>query len=149
MIGGLLKWLWILFQVMMLPLHLRCYKQVGPTEALKAYEIHKKRQTVKVWLPCIFFWWKVSTVSIKVMEDYSAISFVQCFIRLSFVVGYPKNLLPQERSQLIFGCESMRRNVQEKKITSISKSVLCKDNAQLQLVIYMERSSQKFARSND
>ena len=83
------------------------------------------------------------------MEDYSAISFVQCFIRLSFVVGYPKKLLPQERSQLIFGCESMRRNVQEKKITSISKSVLCKDNAQLQLVIYMERSSQKFVRSND
>ena len=49
------------------------------------------------------------------MEDYSAISFVQCFIRLSFVVGYPKKLLPEERSQLIFGCESMRRNVQEKK----------------------------------
>ena len=58
------------------------------------------------------------------MEDYSAISFVQCFIRLSFVVGYPKKLLPQERSQLIFGCESMRRNVQEKKITSISKRVV-------------------------
>ena len=48
------------------------------------------------------------------MEDYSAISFVQCFIRLSFAVGYPKKLLPEERSQLIFGCESMRRNVQEK-----------------------------------
>ena len=48
------------------------------------------------------------------MEGYSAISFVQFFIRLSFAVGYPKKLLPEERSQLIF--ESMRRNVQEKKI---------------------------------
>ena len=34
-----------------------------------------------------------STVSIKVMEDYSSSLFLQCFICLSCEVGYPKKLL--------------------------------------------------------
>ena len=40
------------------------------------------------------------TTSIKVMEDYSAISFVQAFIRFSSDAGYPKMLLIDEGSQL-------------------------------------------------
>ena len=47
------------------------------------------------------------------MEDYSSSSFVQCFIRLSCEVGYPKKLLPDEGSQLITGCESMKIDFQD------------------------------------
>ena len=42
------------------------------------------------------------------MEDYSSSSFLQCFIRLSCEVGYPRKLLPDEGSQLITGCGSMK-----------------------------------------
>ena len=44
------------------------------------------------------------------MEDYSTSSFIQAYIRLSCEVGYPKTLLPDEGSQLIKGCESMKLN---------------------------------------
>ena len=42
------------------------------------------------------------------MEDYSSASFIQCFIRLSCEVGYPKKLLLDEGSQLITGCRSTK-----------------------------------------
>ena len=47
------------------------------------------------------------------MEDYSSTSFIQCFIRLSCEVGYPKKLLPDEGSQLITGCHSMKIDFQD------------------------------------
>ena len=46
------------------------------------------------------------------MEDYSSSSFLQFFIRLSCEVGYPKKLLPDEGSQLITGCGSMKIDFQ-------------------------------------
>ena len=47
------------------------------------------------------------------MEDYSSSSFLQCFIRLSRGVGYLKKLLPDEGSQLITGCGSMKIDFQD------------------------------------
>ena len=49
-----------------------------------------------------------STTSIKVMEDYSPIAFVQAFTRFACEVGYPQFMLIDEGSQLVKVCESMR-----------------------------------------
>ena len=83
------------------------YTQVDLAGPFKAYTFHNKRKTIKIWL-CVFCCSTTSTVSIKVMEDYSSSSFLQCFIRLSCEVGYPRKLLPDEGSQLINGCGSMK-----------------------------------------
>ena len=45
------------------------------------------------------------------MEDYSADSFVLAFIRFSCRYGYPKQLLPDEGSQLVKGCKNMVLNI--------------------------------------
>ena len=82
---------------------------VGP---FKAYSSHNKRNTIKIWLItfcCVI----TSTTDIRVMEDYSSMSFTQAFIRLSCVVGYPKLLLIDEGSQLKKGCETMRINFRD------------------------------------
>ena len=47
------------------------------------------------------------------MEDYSSSLFLQCFIRLSCEVGYPKKLLLDEGIQLITGCDSMKTDFQD------------------------------------
>ena len=44
----------------------------------------------------------------KVIEDYNTSSFIQSFIRFARGVGYPKYLLPDEGSQLVKGCETMK-----------------------------------------
>ena len=44
------------------------------------------------------------------MEDYSASSFIQLFIRFSCETGYPKVLVSDEGSQLLKGYEDMRIN---------------------------------------
>ena len=88
------------------------YTQVDLAGPFKAYTFHNKRKSIKIWL-CVFCCSTTSTISIKVMEDYSSSSFVQCFIRLSCEVGYPKKLLPDEGSQLITGCESMKIDFQD------------------------------------
>ena len=54
-----------------------------------------------------------TTVSIKIMEDYSAAAFLQAFIRFSCEVGYPKVLLIGAGSQLVKGCEIMTFNFQD------------------------------------
>ena len=73
----------------------------------KAFTVHNKRVTIKIW-HVIFCCITTSTVSIKVMEDYSTASFVQAFIRFSCEVGYPKIMLIDEGSQLVKGCQEMR-----------------------------------------
>ena len=90
---------------------------VGP---FKAYSNHNKRSTIKIWLVtfcCVL----TSTTDIRVMEDYSTISFVQAFIRFSCSVGYPKLLLIDEGSQLKKGCETMLISFRDLKMK------LCKD----------------------
>ena len=88
--------------------------QVDLAGPFKAYTPHNKRVTIKVWFT-VFCCATTSTISIKVMEDYSASAFIQSFIRFSCEVGYPKLLLIDEGSQLIKGCESMRLNYQDVK----------------------------------
>ena len=73
----------------------------------KAFTPHNKRATIKVW-HVIFCCITTSTISMKVMEDYGATSFVKAFIRFSFEVGYPKIMLIDEGSQLLKGCQDMR-----------------------------------------
>ena len=82
---------------------------VGP---FKAYTPHNKRSTIKIWF-IVFCCTTTSTVSIKVMEDYTTMSFVQGFIRFSCEFGYPKLLLIDEGSQLVKGCEDMRFNFRD------------------------------------
>ena len=77
-----------------------------------AFSLHQKRKTIKIWL-LVFCCSTTTTVSIKVMEDYSSTSFIEAFIRLSCEVGYPKTLLTDEGSQLLKGCDVMRLNFQD------------------------------------
>ncbi len=77
---------------------------VGP---FSAYSAHNKRTTIKIWL-VVFCCIATMTTSIKVMDDYTTISFVQAFIRFSSDAGYPKKLLIDEGSQLKKGCECMK-----------------------------------------
>jgi len=44
------------------------------------------------------------------MDNYSTPSFLQAFARFACQVGYPKFLLPDEGSQLLKACESMKLN---------------------------------------
>ena len=74
-----------------------------------SYSLHNKRTTVKVWM-VVFCCTATKTTSIKIMEDYGTIAFVQAFIRFACDVGYPKVLLIDEGSQLVKGCETMRFN---------------------------------------
>ena len=73
----------------------------------KAYSLHHKRTTIKIWL-IVYCCIATSTTNIKVMDDYSAQAFIQSFIRFSCEVGYPKFVMIDEGSQLIKGCETMR-----------------------------------------
>ena len=85
--------------------------QVDLAGPFKAYSPHQKRTTIKIWL-VIFCCTTTSATSIKVMDDYSSTAFIQAFIRFSCCYGYPKVLLPDEGSQLVKGCESMKLNFQ-------------------------------------
>ena len=73
----------------------------------KAYSLHHKRTTIKIWL-IIYCCISTSTTNIKVMDDYSAQTFIQAFIRISCKVGYPRFMVTGEGSQLIKGCDNMR-----------------------------------------
>ena len=90
------------------------YTQVDLAGPFKAYTLHNQRKTIKIWM-CVFCCTTTTTTSIKIMEDYSAAAFIQAFIRLACEVGYPKKLLPDEGSQLISGCESMKINYNDVK----------------------------------
>ena len=52
------------------------------------------------------------------MEDYSTTAFIQTFTRFSCDVGYPKKLLPDEGSQLIKGCTSVKLDIRDIKSRS-------------------------------
>ena len=80
--------------------------QVDLAGPFKAYSLHNKRTTVKIWF-VVFCCATTSTTSIKVMEDYSSTSFISAFIRFSCEIGYPKILLTDEGSQLVKGCENI------------------------------------------
>ena len=85
------------------------YTQVGLSGPFKAYTLHNQRKTIKIWM-CVFCCTTATTTTIKTMEDCSAATFIQAFIRFACEFGYPKKLLPDEGSQLINGCDSMKIN---------------------------------------
>ena len=80
--------------------------QVDLAGPFQAFSQHHKRTTVKVWLS-IFRCTTTSSVSIKVMEDYTSTSIIQALTRFSCEVGYPKMLLLDKGSQLVKSCENM------------------------------------------
>ena len=81
--------------------------QVDIAGPFLAYSPHNKRTTIKIYF-VIYCCSTTSSVSIKVMEDYSASSFIQSFIRFSSDNGYPKILVSDEGSQLVKGYDDMR-----------------------------------------
>ena len=83
--------------------------QVDLAGPFKAFTPHNKRATINIWY-AVFCCTTTSTVSIKVMDDYSTPAFIQAFVRFACEVGYPKTLLPDEGSQLVKGCVSMKLN---------------------------------------
>ena len=80
--------------------------QVDICGPLKAYSPANKRATLKVYY-VVFCCTTTGVVDCRIMEDYSADSFVQAFERFSCRFGYPKMVLPDEGSQLVRGCEGM------------------------------------------
>ena len=96
---------WVLFQVIIAPAFYRT--QVDICGPLKAYSPHNKRTTIKIWL-VICCCMTTSTTSIKVMEDYSTITFVQAFTQFAREVRYPQLMLIDEGSELVKRYESMR-----------------------------------------
>ena len=73
----------------------------------KAYSLHHKRTTIKIWL-IVYCCISALTANIKVMDDYSAQAFIQAFIRFFCEVGYPRCIVIDEGSQLIKGCDNIR-----------------------------------------
>ena len=84
--------------------------QVDLTGPFKAYSKLNKRATLKIWL-VVFCCATTTAINIKVMEDYSTTAFIQAFTRFSCEVSNPKKLLPDERSQFIKGCTSMKLDI--------------------------------------
>ena len=72
--------------------------QFDLTRPFKANSKHNKRTTLKIWL-VVFGCVTTITINIKVMEDYSTTTFFQAFTRISYEVGYPKKLSPDEGSR--------------------------------------------------
>ena len=71
-----------------------------------AYSPHNKRKTMKIWLT-IFCCTTTSTVSIKVMDDYSSTAFLMSFSRFACDNGYPKKMFVDQGSQIVKGCQNV------------------------------------------
>ena len=79
---------------------------VGPFSA-HCHHHTRSKSTIKIWL-VVFCCSTTSTTSIKVMDNYTTLSFLDAFVRFSSEVGYPKTMQCDQGSQLVKGCESMR-----------------------------------------
>ena len=82
------------------------YCQVDLCGPLRAYSPANKRATLKIWY-AVFCCTTTGVVDCRVMDDYTADSFLQAFERFSCRFGYPKMVLPDEGGQLVRGCEGM------------------------------------------
>ena len=100
--------------------------QVALCGPFKAYSLHNKRTTIKIWLS-VYCCRSTSTTLIKAIEDYSATSFTQSFVRFSCEVGYPKFLSVDEGSQLVKGCEAMKLTYTDIKFKQHKDSVVESD----------------------
>ena len=94
---------WVLFKMetYVLPRHfIRRQSQVDICGPFNAYSNPNKRATIKIWF-VVLCCCTTGAVDCCLMEDYSADSFVLVFIRFSCRYGCPKQLLPDEGSQLV------------------------------------------------
>ena len=80
--------------------------QVDLFGPFKSYSNVNKRASIKIWF-VIFCCCVTGAIDVKVMECYSADSFLLAFIRFACKYGYPKTLFTDEGSQLIKRCEDM------------------------------------------
>lgn len=85
------------------------FTQVDLSRPYQSFSPQHERTTVKIWL-IIFCCCSTSAVNIKVMDDYTATSFIQAFTKFSCDHGYPKRLMCDEGSQLVKGCNDMKLN---------------------------------------
>ena len=76
----------------------------------KAFSVHNKRATVKVYI-AIFVCCTTGMTSLKVMEGYDTVQFLNCFSRFACELSFPKKLLTDEGSQLVCGCENVILNM--------------------------------------
>ncbi|XP_066914217.1 uncharacterized protein [Clytia hemisphaerica] len=83
------------------------YIQIDLAGPVKAYCNHHRRSTIKLWLT-VFCCMTTSATSIKIMDDYSTVAFIQAFVRFASHHGYPQKLFIDSGSQLIKGCEDVK-----------------------------------------
>ena len=74
-----------------------------------SYSTHNKRSTVKVWM-VVFVCCTTGTTALKIMQGFDTSQFVLAFTRFGCELGYPKELLIDEGSQLVCGCENVVLN---------------------------------------
>ena len=77
--------------------------QVDLFGPLDSYHGANKRAKMKIWV-IVFCCGTTGAVDLKVMESYTASSFIFGFKRFSSQVGFPKMLLPDQGSQLLKAC---------------------------------------------
>ena len=85
-------------------------------------------------------------VSIKVMEDCKSTSTIQSFLWLSCETGYSKKILADKESQLIIGCSSSEKDLQDTKFQLHKLSWNTNHTKQLTT---MEKLNEKLAKSNN
>ena len=88
--------------------------QVDIFGPFKSYSSVNKRASIKAWF-LIFCCCTTGGVDTRVLEDYSADSFVLGFIRFASRFGYPKYVLPDPGSQLVKGCKSVKYSFSDTK----------------------------------
>ena len=81
--------------------------QVDIFGPMNSYSNVNKRATVKMWF-VVFCCCSTGAVDVKTMEDYTTESFILAFTRFTCKFGYPKKLTPNEGSQLVKGCKTMK-----------------------------------------
>ena len=82
------------------------YSQVDLFGPFNTYSHSNKRASVKCWF-VIFCCTVTGCIDLRVAEDYSTMSVVDAYIRMSCNVGYPRKLLPDAGSQLLKACGTM------------------------------------------
>lgn len=80
--------------------------QVDLFEPFTSFSNVNKRASIKVWF-VLYVCCVTGAIDVKIMENYSADSFLLAFVRFSCRYGYPKTLLIDEGSQLVKGCRNM------------------------------------------
>ncbi len=77
---------------------------MGPVDS---YHGANKRSVMKIWV-IVFCCCTTGAVDLKVMESYTASSFILGFKRFGSRAGFPKMMLPDQGSQLIKACGDVK-----------------------------------------